>query len=323
MEVEIFTDETYFENFRYIGIACLFVPVNNKEKFINQLNNLRCYNSNWSWSFEDCENEHKCSKKSHNLNNSEIHFKKLNKASHNKKVICKKWIEFFMNYNKNKTEDDYIFLKILYLDLDKIDNSQFGDEKDKNNIYNRFYRSIIIGARKFFFTDEHFIIKEFFHDTAPDKECHGTFPWHTPTKLGKSRDYNILKEEITFIDSDHRNYESEEDKENSQLIQFVDLILGSITEAIFQKAKHKNKIHMANLIFPLVERLWKNPKNKNSHFNYFRKIDVSIFPLNKIRYQKDLFYELQRVEGQFHRKIPLREIRDYKNESGPLDKYFN
>lgn len=322
MEVEVFTDETYVQNFRYIGIACLFLPVNQKEKFTKQLNNFRCYNFNWNWCFEDCENENKCSEKAHNLNNSEIHFKNLNKASHNKKVICEKWLNFFMNYNKDKYDDECIYLKILYLDTFKLDMSQFGDEKDKNNIYNRFYRSMLIGARRFFFTNQFFVIKEFFHDESPDKEYHDKFPWHTPTKLAKSRDFNILKEEITFVDSDHRNYENKGDKENSQLIQFVDLVLGAVTEAIFHNANHENKIRLANNIFPLVERLWKNPKNINSHYNYYRKIDVSIFPLDKIQVQEDLFNELKQVEGQFHRRYPLRERRDYKKESGPLDKYF-
>lgn len=322
MEVEIFTDETYFKNFQYIGIMCLFVPTSHKKKFVNQLSNLRCPNSNWKWSFEDCEI--KCNNNQHELNNSEVHFKNLNKASRNKINICEKWIDFLMNYNKNKDEDDdCIYFKILYLDLEKIDKTQFGDKADKNNMYNRFYRSMIIGARKFFFTDSYFVIKEFFHDNASDKEHHDKFPWHTPTKLDRSRDFNILKEEITFIDSNHKSYNDWIDKENAQIIQFVDLTLGSITEAIFRKDQNKKKIKMANEIFPLVKRLWKRPKNTKSSFNYYRKQDVSIFPRDKIQHQENLFHELTQIEGQYHRNIPIREIRDYKNENGPLDKYFS
>lgn len=324
MEVEIFTDETYFENWRYIGIICLFVPTKYKEKFINELINFRCPNGEWSWDYETCSNKTKCSKQDHDMNNSEIHFKELNKASHNKKVICENWLDFLMNYNQNKdsNDDDLIYFKILYLDLEKIDKSQFGVKSDKNNIYNRFYRSMVIGARKFFFTDQYFTIKEFFHDQASDKENHDLFPWHTPTKLNNSRDFNILNEEITFIDSNHKNYENIVDKQNSQLIQFADLILGSVTESIFHKAKNKNKIYFSNYIFDLVKRLWNAPKNRNSHYNYYRKMDISIFPRDKIMVQEDLFHELKQVEGQFHRRLSIRERRDYENESGPLDKYF-
>lgn len=325
MEVEIFTDETYFENWRYIGIICLFVPTKYKEKFVNELINLRCYNGNWSWCYDECFNKNKCSKRNHDMNNSEVHFKKLNKASYNKKVICKKWLDFLMEYNQNKNlnDEDVIYFKILYLDLEKIDKSQFGVTTDKNNIYNRFYRSMVIGARKYFFTDQYFVIKEFFHDNASDKENHDLFPWHTPTRLNNSRDFNILNEEISFIDSNHNNYDNPEDKINSQLIQFADLILGSITEAIFNKANNKNKIELSNYIFELVKRLWNNPKNPNSHFNYYRKMDVSIFPRDEIIVQEDLFNELKQVEGQFHRRYSIRERRDYQNESGPLDEYFN
>lgn len=229
-----------------------------------------------------------------------------------------------MDYNQNKSsnEDDLIYFKILYLDLEKIDISQFGTTSDKNNIYNRFYRSMVIGARKFFFTGQYFVIKKFFHDQASDKEHHDLFPWHTPTRLNYSRDFNILNEEIIFIDSNHKNYENINDKKNSQLIQFADLILGSITEAIFHKATNKNKIYFSNYIFDFVQRLWNSPKNVNSHFNYYRKMDVSIFPRDKIIVQEDLFNKLKQVEGQFHRRLSIRERRDYENESGPLDKYF-
>lgn len=324
MEVEIFTDETYFENWRYIGIICLFIPIKYKEDFVKKLVNLRCYNGNWSWCYNNCVNVNKCNEHNHDMNNSEIHFKELNKASHNKKVICKKWLDLLMKYNQNKdSDDDLIYFKILYLDLEKIDESQFGVNSDKNNIYNRFYRSIIIGARKFFFTDKYFVIKEFFHDQASDKENHDLFPWHTPTRLNNSRDFNILNEEIRFIDSNHRNYDNVDDMINSQLIQFADLILGSVTEAIFHKADNKNKIELSNQIFELVKRLWTNPKNVNSHFNYYRKMDVSIFPKDKIMFQEDLFNELKHVEGQFHRRLPIRERRDYESETGPLDKYFS
>lgn len=325
MEVEIYTDETYFENWRYIGIICLFVPTKYKEKFVNELTNLRCPNRNWFWNYETCNNENKCSKQNHIMNNSEIHFNELNNASHNKKVICKNWLDFLMEYNQNKgsEDDDLIYFKILYLDLDKIDKSQFGVTSDKNNIYNRFYRSIVIGVRKFFFTDRFFRIREFFHDQASDKENHDLFPWYTPTRLSNSRDFDILNEEIIFIDSNHKTHKNIEYKKNSQLIQFSDLILGSVTEAIFHKATNKNKIYFSNYIFDLVKRLWYNPKNPNSHYNYYRKMDVSIFPRDKIMVQEDLFKELKQVEGQFHRRLSIRERRDYNNESGPLDKYFS
>ena len=110
---------------------------------------------------------------------------------------------------------------------------------------------------------------------------------------------------------------------NSQLIQFADLILGSVTEAIFHKADNKNKIELSNQIIELVKRFWTNPKNVNSQFNYYRKIDVSIFPKDKIMVQKDLFNELKHVERQFHRRLLIRERRDYESETGPLDKYFS
>lgn len=332
MEVEIYTDESYFQDKKtkkvYIGIGCLFVPTNFKEKMSKDLSNLRCLNgscSQWSWKIGKCNiNDNICKEKWHNYNNCEIHYKKLsNSSSQASKKISKRWIEYLVNYNrKNLDTENLIYFKILYLDCSKLDMSEFGDEKTQNIIYNRFYRSMILGVRKYFFTGQYFSIKEFFHDKSDDKESDNIFPWHAPSKLEEMKDFNIQKEEISFIDSNHKEYSENQDKINSQFIQFIDLILGCSNQILFRLSNDKMKKELANDYYPLFKRLWEHPKNPNSSYNYYRKQDISIFPKDKIRDQEDLYHELTRLEGQYHRNIKIREIRQ-ENESGPLDRYFS
>lgn len=329
MEIEIFADEIYVKD-KYVGIGCLFVPVKYKDKFVNKLINLRCLSSfsdSWFWEDEECDESKKhCSKTWHNLNNCEIHFQKLRKdCSDSQKKISKRWMDLLINNNKNcknSNSDELIYFKILYFDLDKLDDSFFGETKGSNNKYNRFFRTVIMGGLNYFFMGHNISVKEIFHDKADDKEMHDFFPWYTPVLLNNETDFNVQKEEITFIDSDHKNYEDIQSKENSQFIQFIDLILGCTTQALFKLSDDEVKKEVVVEYYPLLERLWKNPNNKNSSYNYFMNQEISIFPKDKIRVQNDLFKEPQYIEGQFHRNILLREPR-LKNEQENLDKYFN
>lgn len=44
MELEIFSDETYVYNDKYVGIGCLFVPTSYKLKLAKKLLSYRCLN---------------------------------------------------------------------------------------------------------------------------------------------------------------------------------------------------------------------------------------------------------------------------------------
>lgn len=296
MEIEIFTDETFIvdkkTNTEYLGIGCLFVPTSFKKEFVDKLLELRCMNENsdtWHWDFKNCLNSKAklCKEKWHKLNNKEIHYKELReKSPHHLKEISKRWIKFLLQHNQNYSDKNkLIYFKILYIDLKKLDKTFFGNEETDNIVYNRFYRMVILGAKNFFFKDEKFIIKEFFHDKSSEKELSNIFPWNTPNKLDKIEDVDIQKDTITFIDSNHNNYAYEKFKKNAQFIQFIDLILGCINQILFQPAKAKIKNEISNIYYPLFKKIWEEPNNKNSHLNFYRKQDVSIFPKEKMYYQ--------------------------------------
>lgn len=325
MDLEIFSDEIYFDdpktNKRYIGLGSLFVPLSKKLILNKKLSYLRCLyegSDKWSWYFDKCPI--KCREDWHKLNNCEIHHSGLiNSTSNSHKKICKNWLNFLIDNNKNNKE--LIYFKILYIDMDKLDDTVFGS--NDTNIYSRFYETTIKGGLKYFFKDSFVNVKNIYHDIADDKESHDYFPWHLSYQLNKDESSLKINEKyVKFIDSNHKTYLNDKTYVvESQFIQFIDLILGSVTQNIFHLSDDKTKKEIDSIICPLVYRLINEPYNPNSSYHYFKKQDVSIFPKNYIMYQKDLFDNLIDLKGEFHRDVPFKKcIKINPNES--LDNWF-
>ena len=136
----------------------------------------------------------------------------------------------------------------------------------------------------------------------------------------KNEGVNVKTDKIEFISSNHRDYEDIEQKENAQLIQLIDLILGCSNQILFGASKNKNKVKIAADFYPLFKRLWRNPYNFNSSFNYFRSQQVSIFPMTSIKSQKDFDGSYKDV-NQFHNKLEITDPESLIEQSS-LDSWF-
>ncbi len=326
MELEIYSDETHVKDNtgkKYLGIACLFVPTSYKTTLSNTLSKLRCMNKNstkWSWNFKDCKNE--CKEQHHNLNNFEIHSKQIkNNMSKEKLKIYRRWVNFIVKHNSRQTyRNRLLYFNILYLDLDKLDFDNFGVDKDTTNIYNRFYRTVLLSAKSFYFKDQNITIKNIYHDNEDAKKNHEYFKWHVIDYLNNQKRVSVKTDEITFISSNHREYDEINFKENAQLIQLIDLILGLSNQILFGLSRSKNKVKVANDFYPLFKRLWNYPYNFNSSYNYVRSQQVSIFPKTTINSQKD-FEGMLNDTNQFHHEI---EISDPQSliEQRSLEEWF-
>lgn len=93
-EVEIYVDEQFDKNFVCTG--CLFVSVDKKEVLVKTLSNMRCLdtvNKDWYWNFNECPRKRVCNKYWHKLNNVEIHYTELGRASNPFKQISKNRIK--------------------------------------------------------------------------------------------------------------------------------------------------------------------------------------------------------------------------------------
>lgn len=325
MEFEIFADETHFKDDDgndFLGIGCLFVPTDNKYHLIKKLTNLRCLNEEskrWSWDSSNCK--YKC--KYHTINNFEIHSRHIENGTSKAKIkIYRKWINFIINYNRHiESYDKKLYFNILYLDLNKLDFDVFGVDKDTTNIYNRFFRTVILSARSFYFKKYDFTIKEIFHDNADEKENHDYFYRHTIDFLSRDKRIGVKTNSIKFIDSNHNNHKDIENKGNANLIQLIGLILGCCNQILFKTSSSENKNKVAGDFYPLFKGMWLEPYNYNSYYDYVQSQQVQIFPKTIIKSQYDLDWELKNNSNQFHRGIEISDPKDSIKKT-TLDNWF-
>jgi hypothetical protein len=327
MEYEVFADEFFIDK-RFLGIGCLFVSIDKKVELVNSLINMRCLgpSGKFNWNFDECPFNSSCKRRYHESNNCEIHYRRTdNSSSHPKKEISKKWINFLIN--NNLKDKKLIYFKILYINLQNLDETVFGDEGVHENIYNRFFRTSIKGSR-FFFGKNLKEIVGIYHDKGDSHQVHPYFPWHAGTRLNiDEEDFHVTDEEIKFVDSDHKSYSGTDDDDlmiESQLIQFVDLIIGTVSRNIFNGLSNdKVKICLAERMRPLVERLLKSPNNPNSRYHYFKKQSIDFFPKKKIQ-QLSLFGEFNdgKESNEFYKVKKLTRLPPCNNVRGPLDEWF-
>ncbi|MCD6227188.1 hypothetical protein J7J90_01720 [Candidatus Micrarchaeota archaeon] len=339
VEIEIFGDEIIcpidFNNKirNILGICCLFLPLKLKDNFAKNLLDRRCLNPNykkWHPYFENCPKKHICKESWHNSNNCEIHNQDIrsSRASNSLKTISKDWIKFFIEQNKiNQT----IKFNMLFIELDKMDISKFGTSKIHENIYNRFFRTTIHYGVKSFFNNSKILVKNVYHDKG-SMEKHKYFPYLNLHKLSDEiqRQIQFENKEIIFVDSDHKKYSSSKDinlYKASNIIQFVDLLLGLTSQCLFYLSDDPLKKEHASLIYPLVDRLIKKPRNYNSSWYYVNKQNISFFPKSKGEDFKAKFFDLDGnliiddLTKEFHKNKKL-EMPFYGSKQQSLLQFF-
>jgi len=293
-EIEIFFDEIEPEkNCNYLIIGALFLNTKDKEKIIKTIMDFRLNKNN-----EIC-----------NLSNTEIHFNKIRKSrsSHRQKEISKCWLNFFIN-------DFRIMSAHLYVNMNKLDTSFFGNENVKANIYNKFFRTIInYGLRCFFHSYDSIKINNIFYDKKGDLERHSFFNNFNFDKLKYGTKDNIeLFGKIIFVDSDHKIEKDYPDE--SHLIQLIDLVLGAIRQNIFYVSQDELKNELARILRPELNKLKKE-------YWCLKYLKVSFFPQNEIRSVTDL-----EKNETYERKDEFGSLMDFElkmpSQATTLAKWF-
>lgn len=281
IHLELFVDESKNRPYEYgeteqkiTYIMIMAVPTNKKELLYNKINNSRCLN-------DKVKVYGKCTERCsyHDLNNSEIHYTKIDQ-SRVKYSIANKWIDILLD--NNKLNEEGIYFNILGIIETNLNNSLFGTNKQFGNIYSRFFRTNLLRLLKMFYKYDHIIIDKIYHDKTSEMENHPYFKNNVIKKIRLSevlrdRKKVIFKEdEIEFIDSNHNIGMQVE----SQFIQFVDIILGVTLNVIHNTAKTDQKKELTRKIKPLISRILdkRYSKNINSSYNYFNKQCISFFP---------------------------------------------
>ncbi len=312
IELEVYCDEinrvslsTDNSEWMYLGI--LFVSLNKRKELLRKLLDGRCvqYNS-WVWSESDCP--YNCGY--HSSNNTEIHYHDLQRSNARFRIAYR-WINDFLINENNKKNEGLVYFNILGINLTNLNLKSFGSDRGRDlTIYNRFFRTALKSGAKYFFSEyDNIIIKKIYHDKG-NQESHKYFPWYTNYKINvEDSVLSVESEDIIFIDSDHRNYLNQEvDYRNeSQFIQFIDIILGSIYSSLHNPIKKGNKKKIGLAIKPLLKRLLEAPRNPNSSYHHYRKQQISFFPKRSIANLKEAYRQLD----IFGNDVDLEKQRDY------------
>ena len=228
--------------------------------------------------------------------------------SKNEYFIADRWLDFFLN----DTTQTYFY--IFGIDLLNLDYSTFGESKgnDKfNTIYNRLFRTAIKKSIKTYFSKyKSIIVKNIFHDNS-DLENHKYFPWHCIYKLDKDDEKLFFScDKIDFIDSDHNKSKNL----RSNLIQYIDLLLGLSFNALHFSSRDDNKVKLTERYLPVLERIMKEPRNINSRYKHYNRLGIDFFPKHKISNLSEAEKEFVKYDS-FYKE---REIRIYRKNQKTL-----
>jgi len=314
INLEVYCDEinpVKSDKTTWLYIGMLFIPKTKKARLLKHLLDGRCVpHNNWHLNRDMCPIQ--CNY--HEKNDTEIHYHEIDR-SNSRYRIAERWLKDFMIEKNNMGNMNLVYFNLLGLDLTKMNLDKFGpDEGRELMIYNRFFRTALRGGAKYFFAEyDRINIENIYHDKG-SQEKHDYFPWHAGRKINLEDDkISISNENVIFVDSDHRRERSDLIGE-SNFIQFIDVILGSIFCCLHNPTKNVQKQNIGQAVRPLLHRLLNSPQNVNSSYHYHRRQTISFFPKYKLSDEKEIYKQLNmfgdiknvnKSYNQFYNKRPI------------------
>jgi len=290
MHCSVYHDERIVPN-KWLYHGLLFIPVKNETQVLELLSNARLAT--------DC--------------NSVIHFHDLRDTAVENQ-LAEAWIDFFCNELSTMTYFYFIGIDLTKL-AQKLWPSHRGDK-----IYNRFFQIGLYGGIKWFFLNK----EAGFYEVDIHKIFSHTKSRHPRDRFrtqavedimfkSASKEENICFEnpEIIEISDDHR--EDTATAEKCQIIQYVDLIIGTLSQTFDYTSQHLGKCIVAdklcanNLPF---EILYTNKPNFRSYF--YKKYAVSFFPRDKIPELDILENAITTAKNQFYQYREAKYLRRYQ-----------
>ncbi len=293
--VNIYADETQIvkdiiTNEKWIYTVAIYEIVN--KPILNDL-----INSRYRKELSDWENYF-------DKNDTEIHWKNIEKDN-NKRNIIERWLKYIID---DCFSDRKFYFSILGINISNLNTEEFGKKQSFNNIYNRFFRSMLAYSLKKFFNNG-VIVKNIYHERGQQSE-HEYFDWHTIFKLNQDEKLNFECEKIKFLPKSHR-----EDKK-SNIIQLCDVLLGIFKDIHLgvnrdTYSQNKKDILSSNFVNELlINRIIKQPWNKASKYGYFNRSQISLFPKeyfspDSVLRFKDNYYDISKIDLSYYKSSQL------------------
>lgn len=232
----------------------------------------------------------------------EIHFSDLNNTR-TMNDLSVRWINLFCFCLYKYTY--FYLLGVNYNNLakDLWDNRKTRDYK----IYNRFFQIGLYGAIKWFFLNkkagfQRVVVENIFSDAksrTPQDKFHSK-PISEIKFKTEIKDEPIVFNcsEVIEVDSNH---EKSTYTDASHFIQYVDLIIGGLSQVLDSTSDHEGKCKIAEILVKnrLPEELMgHNLSNFNS--NYYKRYAVSFFPWKKLPKNKIVGENVSTQVNQFY-----------------------
>ncbi len=280
----VYHDERGIPN-KWLYHGFLFIPINFKKLLLERLAKERA-ESTWK---------------------KEIHFSEL-KDTRTMNDLAVRWINLFCSLYNNT----YFYL--LGVNYNNLAKDLWNKRRTRDfKIYNRFFQIGLYGAIKWFFLNttasfQKVVVEKIFSD-AKSRMSHDKFHWQPISEINiKSF---IEDEPIVFncskvieVDSNHENEIKHRDE--SHLIQYVDLIIGGFSQVFDNTSVHNGKQQVAKLL--VNNRLPNEIIGYNhSHFKsvYYKKYAVSFFPKEKLSQNVIMSRNIFRQKNRFYNERTL------------------
>ena len=282
ISLRLYCDESACENWLYI--AMLLLPEEDENWLLQQLLNARCGERSRPGNWAECKSP--CPY--HHRNNARIHWSQLRATAKDKAALAHRWLDLFLN------DISCGRAYILGIDLARLDQNYFGNERTEDNIYNRFFRTALLKATKSFFPRYKSIrVTEIIHDQSTAKETHQFFDWQPIFRVNEQDDKVFVeKSSISFLNSDHR----ESNQYHSHFLQYIDFVVNCFRQALDGESQDPLKVELGKKVSPLLRRLLEKPNNVNSRYNYVGRLKIEFFPKHNIASLKpeSYLYHLKR-----------------------------
>jgi len=298
VELNIFCDEIWDEKDKkgnsWICFATLFVPVESQQAFGKALLNCRCKEFG---DYARCQRE--CTRRKNH--DSVVTYKNLNAGQ--KADIAERWINFL--YSNNENNSGYIYLKIFGINISYLDSTYFGScgREVYKNIYSRFFRSCIEGGIKFYFGKKAKVVVNTVYHHKGNQQNYQNFDCANINELIKSNRITFKNPTIIFLDENHRTERKFIFEKN--FIQFTDLILGSVFNAMHLRSNNENKLRISGKLVPLLKKMMEGKYGFRQSISFWPKrrlnskikkeVQTKLNGFSEEKFSEDLFYSKKNI----------------------------
>jgi len=218
-----------------------------------------------------------------------------------KTLLCRKWLKLALSEDNKRM----IHFRILGLKLSKLQYQAYGSitQKQIQEVYNNFLRSIIIGCFEYDYKGYGMTITDvFINNELKNDEL---FDWHKIwsviiPEIGIFANHKNIR----FIDIDHQT--EERFPTESHFMQLLDLILGATRQCLDNLIRTDGCVELGLMFLPLIEQLndGKMAYNPYSRFSLYRQCSLCFFP-NKYYSLKNLKANYKELWHGMYKERPL------------------